>query len=442
MLLDTHFEQWLRPRYRRGGAPGLPALRTFAPLGLRQVLRRLTTNLIRMIIEAEALAGELSRLLSLGQFVSGSASVGHGNPLWKLRPITLRGKAVIQIEERDGATAAHRNCSPMDAGPRLAERIVVSNWRTHLKFTDSTISIRRESSGRVRVSRSAATRPAAQSLHNRAQNHILPEGAPCPFLTAVGIMTPDGRVLAAHYHKFRQVNRFLELIRDIAPHLPAEGPISIVDFGAGRAVLTLATYHYVSQHLNRNVRVIGVDVKQDQMERAAVAALAAGFTGATFQTSNIRDFVGPPAADLVLSLHACDTATDEALLKAIQMNARVILAAPCCQHELRSRIQAPQLAPMLRHGLFRERLAALATDGIRTALLEAFGYQVKVVEFVEAEHTSRNILLRAVLTGEVRPHTQDWRSLCDFWGAEPALARWLRAAGGGQDGKTILGGRP
>jgi len=234
-------------------------------------------------------------------------------------------------------------------------------------------------------------------------------------------------VLKSRYDKFRQVNRFLELVDDVVPALPAEGPLRIVDFGCGRSYLTFALHHLLTELRGREVELVGIDLKADVVADCVALAERLGSRGLRFEQGDIAGFDAGGDVDLVVSLHACDTATDEALAQAVRWRAAVILAVPCCHQEALRQLQPPaDLGPLLRHGLMRERFASLATDGLRAQLLELAGYRTQLVEFVDLEHTPKNVLIRATrgraAGADVRAA---YESMRDSLGLEPTLERLL-----------------
>jgi len=225
---------------------------------------------------------------------------------------------------------------------------------------------------------------------------VLEEGQPVPFLVELGVMTPEGKVRAKRYDKFRQVNRFLELVEDVLPALRPEGSLRVVDFGSGKSYLTFALHHLLREVHRREVELVGLDLKRDVVERCEALARTLGTEGLRFEVGDIAGFEASGPVDLVVSLHACDTATDAALERAVRWESDVILAVPCCQHELSGQISNETLSPLLRHGLLKERFAADVTDAVRAQLLGLVGYDVQLAEFVELEHTPKNVLIRAV----------------------------------------------
>ena len=252
--------------------------------------------------------------------------------------------------------------------------------------------------GKVTVKKKQRPRVSgpAELSHNRKKHYILEEGTPVPFLVELGVMTPEGKVVNSRYDKFRQINRFLEFIRDICPALPRGRELTMIDFGCGKSYLTFAMYYYLRELQGFDLRIIGLDLKEDVIRRCNELAERFGYEKLKFLAGDIADYEGVDQVDLVVTLHACDTATDYALARAVEWNARAILSVPCCQHELNGQIRNETLEPVLRYGLLKERMAALITDGLRASLLEQHGYQVQVLEFIDMEHTPKNIMIRAV----------------------------------------------
>ena len=200
-------------------------------------------------------------------------------------------------------------------------------------------------------------------------------------------MTAEGKIVRAKFDKFRQINRFLEFIQDILPQLPKGREIRILDFGCGKSYLTFAMYYYLHEMKKYDVRIIGLDLKKDVIEKCNQLGRKYGYEKLRFLEGNIADYTGAEEVDMVVTLHACDTATDFALAKAVGWNAKVILSVPCCQHELNGQMENETLAPILKYGLIKERMAALLTDGLRALYLEREGYVVQVLEFIDMELT-------------------------------------------------------
>jgi SAM-dependent methyltransferase len=237
---------------------------------------------------------------------------------------------------------------------------------------------------------------AASLSHNRVKHYILEDGVPVNFLVDLGVQTPQGKVVKAKYDKFRQINRYLEFVRDILGELPKDRTIRIMDFGCGKSYLTFALYHYLHVMCEMDVDITGLDLKEDVILKCKELAERYHFTGLHFEKGDIGSCETQDSIDMVVSLHACDTATDYALEKAVKLGAKVIFAVPCCQKEVNRQIHAGVLEPILKYGILKERFAALLTDGLRAGLLEEQGYQVQVLEFIQMEHTPKNLLIRGI----------------------------------------------
>jgi len=317
----------------------------------------------------------------------------------KIRPMELKGNIQYQIEEFTKTQAFHKNVTLSEL-QELFPAYFENRFRQaqlHLQGEDVQILVSKK--GAVSILRKKAKTETAPKLplsHNRTKNYILNEGTAVPFLVELGVMTKDGAVTKAKYDKFRQINRFLEFVQDILPALPSDRTITILDFGCGKSYLTFAIYHFLKVLHGRDVRIIGLDLKKDVIANCNRLAEKLGYSELTFLHGDIADYEGMDQVDMVVTLHACDTATDFALAKAIGWDASVILSVPCCQHELNKQIKNKELSPLLKYGLIKERTAALFTDAIRGNLLEAAGYQTQILEFIDMEHTPKNILLRAV----------------------------------------------
>lgn len=259
--------------------------------------------------------------------------------------------------------------------------------------------------------------------HNRTKRYILKEGRPVDFLVGLGVQTPDGHVVKAKYDKFRQINRYLEFIEDVIKKLPVDRPLYIIDFGCGKSYLTFAMYYYLHEMKEYEVHITGLDLKTDVIEKCNALAEQYGYTGLHFEKGDISGYECTHPVDMVVSLHACDTATDYALEKAIRWNAGVILAVPCCQHEVNRQIDNKELEKILKYGLIKERLSALITDAIRANLLEEMGYETQILEFIDMEHTPKNLLIRAVKREGMRPKGGDIRKLTNFLHVETTLQK-------------------
>lgn len=355
----------------------------------------------------------------------------------KVRPLLQKGELVFQSAAWDGKKEFHENCGKEEMITRILAWMKQDFKQMQADTTSQSASVLVSKKGKVtvKIKKRADKCPAPSLSHNRTKRYILEEGQAVPFLVRLGVMTAEGRVVAAKYDKFRQINRFLEFIEDICPVLPRGRELTMIDFGCGKSYLTFAMYYYLHEIQGYDINIIGLDLKEDVIAHCNALAQEFGYKKLHFQTGDIAEYEGVRQVDLVVTLHACDTATDYALAKAVGWNAAAILSVPCCQHELNGQIQNELLEPVLKYGLLKERMAALITDGMRASLLEEAGYQVQVLEFIDMEHTPKNILIRAVRTKQTKEtdqkaegeqeKTEKLRNLMEFLQVTPTLERLL-----------------
>lgn len=349
----------------------------------------------------------------------------------KIRPLMLKGELVFQAEEFKGKQAFHKNLQKAEAADYVVSSMDKDFKQMELKSRAGEVRllVGKKGTATLKVKHVAPARmeavPPAVLSHNRKKKYVLEEGRPVPFLVDLGVMTAEGRIVRTRYDKFRQINRFLEFIEDILPRLDKNRETTIIDFGCGKSYLTFAMYYYLKNLKGYPIRIIGLDLKRDVIEKCNILSEQYGFENLKFYTGDIASYEGVNHVDMVVTLHACDTATDYALAKAVKWGAKVILSVPCCQHELNKQIKNDMMEPVLKYGLIKERMAALYTDAIRAELLEGAGYRTQILEFIDMEHTPKNILIRAVKQGEKRDNRKELDELTRFLHIQPTLKTLL-----------------
>ncbi|EDY33519.1 class I SAM-dependent methyltransferase [[Ruminococcus] lactaris] len=353
----------------------------------------------------------------------------------KVRPLEKRGELMFQLEAFTKTQAFHRNLNPEAAGEILA--VVMERFgqmQLETVSQDCTVLISKKGKVTIRRKQKKIRAKAADLFHNRKKRYILEEGVKVPFLQDLGVMTQDGKIVHTRFDKFRQINRFLEFIEDILPQLDRGRELTILDFGCGKSYLTFAMYYYLHELKKYDIRIIGLDLKSEVIRHCNELAEKYGYEKLQFLEGDIADYEGVNRVDMVVTLHACNTATDYALAKAVGWNAKVILSVPCCQHEINEQFEAGEtpevLATVMEYGLLRERFAALVTDGLRAKYLESEGYETQVLEFIDMEHTPKNILLRAVRRGKtdgaIEAESRKKLEECEaFLNIQPTLGRLL-----------------
>lgn len=302
----------------------------------------------------------------------------------RIRPIELKGSVCYQASSTVGTKVLHSNYTKEEIISYVAANLgegCFSQLQTQGRCVDGTVLVSKKGRQTIKVKKHPALEPVRIQAHNRVKQYILKEGTAVPFLVDLGVMNREGKIHNTSYDKFKQINRFLEFIEDILPALSREREITILDFGCGKSYLTFAMYYYL---------------KEDVIKKCNGLAGKYGYDKLHFLHGDIADYEGVQKVDMVVTLHACDKATDYALAKAVEWDAQVILSVPCCQHELNSQIYNELLEPVLKYGILKERISALLTDGIRAELLESQGYSTQILEFIDMEHTPKNLLIRAV----------------------------------------------
>lgn len=348
----------------------------------------------------------------------------------RLRPLLIKGELRFQVEEQAGKQAFHRNLDAEEAAAYVTDRLDGQFRQAEMTSAlgSGLILVSKKGKVTVKVKGRGKTQAAPARItpmsHNRQKRYILEEGIAVPFLVDLGVMTKEGRVVNSRYDKFRQINRFLEMVEDVLPGLDKGRENTIIDFGCGKSYLTFAMYYYLRELRGYQVRIIGLDLKEDVIQHCNELAQSYGYEKLKFYTGDIASYEGVRQVDMVVTLHACDTATDYALAKAVYWGAKVILSVPCCQHELNGQIRNEMLSPVLSYGILKERMAALITDGLRAQLLEGVGYETQILEFVDMEHTPKNLLIRGVYTGK-KKNLEKTRRCIEELHLNPTLARLL-----------------
>ena len=351
-----------------------------------------------------------------------------------VRPVQIKGEINLQFSYFDEKKDITKNYSFEEATAYVDELLALPFRNIFVEDSKGSLQVNISKKGKTLVNetRTSASMPVPDLTHDRQKSRLLTAENAAPFLRAVGIMTDDGRIRADMQRKFKQINEFLRLVDETDTVKDfKEKPIHVVDFGCGNAYLTFAIYYYLRDILNLDAHVIGVDIKADLIERHRDKAKALGWDQLRFHTGTISGFQPDVIPDVILALHACDTATDDALAQGIRWNSKLIVCAPCCQHELQeqmSHLPMPaQLLPIFHHGILFERMGDILTDTFRATILRIMGYRTDVTQFVPIEHTAKNLMIRAVKTsspGNAR-WVEEYRNLKAFWQVTPYLERLL-----------------
>lgn len=373
-------------------------------------------NGLRDLLDRLFLMGSLSKAI-----ISNRKNKSEDGPLKiTIKPFDQKGMTKYQFERHFQNKVTHENLDPGDASELIMQLLLLDFKQGDFKTAEGEYQVLVSKKGAARIREVSSKKHLVDLTHDRKKNYILQDGEPVDYLVHLGVMSPEGAVYKKKYDKFRQINRFLELVEDTVDTLKGNRTIKIVDFGCGKSYLTFALYHYLSSVRGLDINIVGMDLKKDVIDFCNDTAEKLDYGNLEFICGDIADYVPGSEIDMVVTLHACDIATDIALAKAAQWGARVIMSVPCCQHELFTKIKNGDLSGMLKHGIIKERLSSLVTDSIRGSILEILGYQVQILEFVDMEHTPKNIMIRAVRTHEAyRPEAVlEYRKLKSSWGLE------------------------
>lgn len=354
----------------------------------------------------------------------------------KIRPILLKGELLFQETIYRGTQVFHENFVAEKMARRIVEYMQDTFRQAQLQSASMEATVLVSKKGKLTIKKKHNTASEAQQAlsargelsHNRTKHYILEEGKPVDFLVGLGVQTAEGRVTKAKYDKFRQINRYLEFIEDVLEELPKGRTLRIIDFGCGKSYLTFAMYYYLHELQHRDIQITGLDLKTDVIGHCNRLAQELHYDSLHFEKGDISTYQGADCVDMVVTLHACDTATDYALDKAVRWGASVIMAVPCCQHELNAQIQCQELGSLLKYGLIKERMSALITDALRANLLEQQGYDTQILEFIDMEHTPKNLLIRAVKRKGMRAGNRcgDMRAVTELLHVKPTLERLLK----------------
>lgn len=353
-----------------------------------------------------------------------------------VRPVQIKGVFYWQFSYFDEHKDITKNYTHAEIGAKVGELLDLPFKNIHVETSQSTLQVTITKKGKALVheAKRAETKRPADLAHDRQKKKILSGDTAAPFLHAVGITTAQGRVKASMQGKFKQINEFLRLLDETDSFAVFKGqPVRAVDFGCGNAYLTFATHHYLNDVLGLDAAVTGVDVKADLLEKHRQKAKALGWDALTFEEGRIADWKPAVVPHVVIALHACDTATDDAIAQGIRWGSRLIVCAPCCQHELQVQLATrPMPTPFQavgRDGILSERLGDILTDAFRATILRMLGYRTDVIQFVSTEHTAKNLMIRAVkVSPSGHPHLlQEYHALKVYWQVVPYLERALGA---------------
>ena len=308
----------------------------------------------------------------------------------------LKKEKNYQIEKYTQKQVFHENLDKEELEVYLLQELGTHFFRMNVWNAKVEYQMMISKKGKVHIIEKNCTKtaPKEQTGHNRKKKYLIPEGEMIEPLVDMGIFTKEGKIVHSMYDKYRQINRFVELVDDAVKNRELTY-LNIIDFGCGKSYLTFILYHYFTNIRKIPVHMTGLDLKEDVIEKCNRAAKKYGYENLHFELGDICGYQSSEQVDMVITLHACDTATDYALYHAVRWNTDMIFSVPCCQHELNSQMQSEDYSILTRYGLIKERTAALMTDAIRANLLEACGYKTDILEFVDFAHTPKNLLIRA-----------------------------------------------
>ncbi len=340
-----------------------------------------------------------------------------------IKKVVIKNETKHHFEYFYDKNVEHKNLNNDETISEMSELIETYFKQAIIHTVESDYQVLVNKKGQSRILKKKPTRKFEVTSHNKKKNYILNEGDKTPFLIELGIMTKDGKIVNSKYDKFKQINRYLELVSDCIPYLDKNKTIRIIDFGCGKAYLTFALYDYLVLKMGYNVEIVGLDLKENVIKFCSDLAFKLNYDDLRFEQGDIKGFNQFSDVDMVISLHACNTATDEALAKAVNWGAKVILAVPCCQHEFLKKIKNDKMIPMMKYGIIKEKLASLLTDSVRANVLEIMGYRTQVLEFIDMEHTPKNIMIRAFFdnNSNLEKVLKEYKQFKDEWQVSPYI---------------------
>jgi len=370
-------------------------------------MEKLNSILKDAISEDKFIYGVLSNIRKKGEKTYNKVSI---------KPVLIKKEFYLQFTYYFDKKVTHKNLLVEEAIVEIKNLLGDYFKQGNLYSMEADYQILISKGGKIKVLTKAPSKAEIDLSHDRRKNYIIPENQKCPFLIRLGVMNENGKVYGKKYDKFKQINRFLEMVRDCLPYLDKNRTIRIIDFGCGKSYLTFALYYYLVEILGLSVEIVGLDLKKDVIEFCNKVATDLNYKGLSFKYGDIKEYEEKGKVDMVVSLHACDVATDAALAKSIRWDAKVILAVPCCQHELLDKIHNPIMLPMEKHGIIKEKLSSLITDSLRGMVLEIMGYSVQMLEFIDMEHTPKNILIRGFKSENKNSNALiEYKKFKEFW---------------------------
>ena len=353
----------------------------------------------------------LNEFINIDNFIKGTLS-DTTNEFFKIiiRPIVVKNQKLIQFEQYKGTQVFHKNLEQHEFLKYLAN-IALEYKQIKLDFAGYSV-VFSQKNGKFVNKRIANNLEATQNNHNREKTYILNEGLNIPALVDLGIFDKNYKIIKSKYDKFKQINRFIEIVDDAFEKANLD-EITILDFGCGKSYLTFILYYYFTQIKHKKTTIIGYDLKEDVVKNCNLIAQNYGYSNLKFYVNDVtKGNLYDGKIDMIITLHACDIATDYALDYAIKNNVEYIFSVPCCQKEINKQLKPNgEYDILLEHGLIRERFCALLTDSIRAEILRTKGYRVDLLEFVDFAHSPKNIMIRAKKTAKSHPAKFDLEKL-------------------------------